>query len=209
MSPYFNLGLTGFIAIFQNIFLSPRIRSDYNRNWPCRSQYVGTFTKCIFYSPPRILRDHIQTTLVVWFRVVTLLLTADRHSCGDNFAVNVILNLLQSERSRCWRSHFVLTRSQAQFCSKRDSKPTVLRAVTLLLTGHFVLTRSQPQFCTTRYSKSTLVGAVTFLVSTHLVLKRSRAQFCSKCDSKSTVVGAVTLLLKPFCYNTFSGTILQ
>ena len=79
----------------------------------------------------------------------------------------------------------------------------------LLLTGHFVLTRSQPQFCTTRYSKSTVVGAVTFLVSTLLVLKRSRAQFCSKCDSKSTVVGAVTLLLKPFCYNTFSGTILQ
>ena len=34
-------------------------------------------------------------------------------------------------------------------------------------------------------------------------------QFCSKRDSKSTVVGAVTLLAKPFCFNTFPGTILQ
>ena len=56
------------------------------------------------------------------------------------------------------------TNGWAQFCSKRDSKSTVIGAVTLLLTGHFVLTRSQAQLCSTHYCKSTVVGAVTLLL---------------------------------------------
>ena len=41
---------------------------------------------------------------------------------------------------------FVFTRSHAQFCSKRDSKSTVVGAVTFLVTAILVFKRSQPQF---------------------------------------------------------------
>ena len=42
--------------------------------------------------------------------------------------------------------HFVLTRSQIQFCSKHYSKSTVVGAVTFLVNAILVFTRSQEQF---------------------------------------------------------------
>ena len=92
MNRYFNLGLAGLFAVFQNVLFIPK-----DTFWPQPSLAL-LFSVCSDFHKMYFL---LSSQIITWSHLDNIVLVvqsghvvADRHSCGHNFAVNLILNLL-------------------------------------------------------------------------------------------------------------------